>query len=71
MKNKGVHQQKSLISQWPIAEENSKLDQIIARTMIYCHMLRYINHVFWQAKFSKFWWSTSFDFLLFSQFFET
>ena len=46
---------KLLISQWPIAEENSKLDQFISRTMIYCHVLRYINHVFWQAKFSKFW----------------
>ena len=33
---------KSLISQWPIAEENSKSDQFIARTMIYCQVLRYI-----------------------------
>ena len=46
---------KSLISQWQIAEENSKLDQFIARTMIYCHVLRYINHAFWQARFSNFW----------------
>ena len=46
---------KSLISQWPIAEENSKLYQFIAMTMIYRHVLRYINHAFWQAKFSKFW----------------
>ena len=46
---------KSLLSQWPIAEDNSKLDQFIARTMIYCHVLKYINHAFWQARFCKFW----------------
>ena len=46
MKNEGGPPTKSLISQWPIAKENTKLDQFIARTMIYCHVLRYINHAF-------------------------
>ena len=68
MKNDVVHQP---ISHIPIAIENSKWHQFIARTMYYCQVLRYMNHLRWQARFNKFCLSTAFNFLLFSQFFKT
>ena len=68
MKNGGGTPTKSLISHLPIAIENSKWHQFIARTMYYCQVFRYMNHLRWQARFNKFSLSTAFNFLLFSQF---